>query len=121
MEISAKAGDLQPVKVNFDMPENLEALTEKFGAEAVYNAAVDSFVITIQAAMRRKMVDKKDKDGKVTVPASSAAEIQAYVAEWKPDSRTVVRQSAVDKALSAVKTMTPEQRAALLAQLQQAG
>ncbi len=119
MEISAKVGkdaNAPKVTVNYDMPADLAGLEQKFGSDAIYNAAVDSITIAIQAGIRRQMTERVNKAGVKTPPATPEA-IQAWADAYQPGAG-VVRQTAAEKALAAVKTMTPEQRAALLAQLQ---
>jgi hypothetical protein len=104
--ISAKKKDSDKVvSLEYDMPETLEALTEKFGAEVVASAAVDSFTISIQSLIRRHF----DK---------SQEEIEAAVAAWQPGVRTAgVKKTPLEKAQAALKAMSPEDRAALLASL----
>ena len=119
MKIQAKTKENPtPVVVEVDIPATLDALVSKFGADIVASNAVDSLVITVQAIMRRMMVPKVDKDGKVTAPASTVEQIQAAVAAWKPDVRTVaVKQTAFEKATSSLAQLTPDERKALLARL----
>lgn len=94
------------VEVEYDMPETLEGLIEKFGAEAVASAAVDSFTISLQAVIRRNF----DK---------SQEEIEAAVAQWAPGVRQPgVKKSPLEKAKAALSQMSAEDRAALLASLQ---
>jgi len=92
-----------------------------FGEAVVESAAVKSLVIDAQAGMRRMMAPKQDKDGKITEPGAPAAKIQEFFKTWKPDVRAAgPRVSAFDKSMASVATFTPEQRAALLKQLQAA-
>lgn len=104
--ISAKKKDSEKVvSVEYDLPETVEGLTEKFGAEAVASAAVDSFTISIQSLIRRHF-DKSD------------AEIQAAVDAWVPGVRTAgVKKTPLEKAQAALRAMSPEDRAQLLASL----
>jgi len=91
-EITAKKKDSEKsVKVSYDMPETLDALVEKFGAEAVAGAATDSFTISIQSVIRRNF----DK---------SQEEIEAAVAAWLPGVRQagVKKSPAVDTRLRSV-------------------
>lgn len=127
MKISAKLSDATAKKlgvaatavtVDCNIPASLADKTKAFGEDVVNSAAEDSLIITVQALMRRMMQPKVDKAGKVTKAASTAAEIQAAVAAWKPDVRTLVRQSAFEKATSSLDKLTPDERKALLAQLQ---
>ena len=105
-EITAKKKDSEKsVTVNYDLPEDHAGLVAKFGEEAVYGAAVDSFTISIQSLIRRHF----DK---------SQEEIQAAVDGWVPGVRgPAVKKSPLEKAKAALSAMTPEQRAALLAEL----
>ncbi len=106
-EITAKKKDSEKsVKVSYDMPETLDALVEKFGAEAVAGAATDSFTISIQSVIRRNF----DK---------SQEEIEAAVASWLPGVRQAgVKKSPAEKAKAAFASMSAEERAAFLAELQ---
>lgn len=105
--INAKKKDSDKVvSVEYDMPENLAGLTEKFGEEAVASAAVDSFTISIQSVIRRNF-------------EKSQEEIEAAVANWQPGVRQVgVKKTPLEKAKAALSAMSAEDRAALLAQLQ---
>lgn len=93
------------VEVEYAMPEGLDALVEKFGAEAVASAATDSFTIAIQALIRRNF----DK---------SQEEIEAAVGAWLPGVRgPVSKKTPLEKAQAALRQMSAEDRAALLASL----
>lgn len=108
----------KPVSVEVNIPPTLDEKVKLFGADVVNGAADDALVISVQALMRRMMVPKVGKDGKVTAPASTEAQIQAAVTAWKPDVRSVVRQTAFEKVQSSLGGLTPEQRKQLLADLQ---
>lgn len=120
MKISATVNKGKPeaktAEIDVNIPSDLDGLVTAFGKEVVAGAAIDSLVITVQAGIRRALEDKVAKDGKVT-PGKSVAEIQAMYANWRPDVRTVVRQSAFEKAQTSIKSLTAEERAALLAEL----
>ena len=106
MEISFKTKEHPEArKVNFDMPADLNALTEKFGAESVYAAATGAYVISLQALARRH-IEKSDE------------EIQTLVDGWNPNERSpAVKQTAFEKATSALTKLSPEEKAELLAKL----
>lgn len=108
----------EAVEVEVDIPASLAEKVTKFGEDVVNGAVEDSLVISVQALMRRMMVPKTNKEGKVTKTPSSREEIQKAVDEWKPDVRSVIRQSAFERATSTLEKMTPEERKALLAKLQ---
>lgn len=107
-----------PVSAEVNIPATLAEKVKAFGEDVVNGAAEDALVISAQALMRRMMVPKFDKEGKKTADASSPAEIAKAVAEWRPDVKTVVRQSAFERAASSLDKLTPEERKALLAKLQ---
>lgn len=106
MEIKFKTKENPEVRsVNFEFPESLEGLSEKFGSDAVYDAAVGQFIISIQATCRRH-IEKSD------------AEIQALVDSWNPNERAAaVRATPEERAKNAVAKLSPEARAELLRQL----
>lgn len=106
MEISFKTKEQPEVrKVNFDMPADLDGLRAKFGDDSVYSNAAGAYVISLQALCRRH-IDKSDE------------EIQALVDGWNPNERSpAVKQSAFERASSALGKLTPEEKAALLAKL----
>ncbi len=105
--ISAKTKEHpETVSVEYDMPENLDGLTEKFGADAVASAAKDSLVISIQALLRRHIDKPQD-------------ELQAIVTDWKPGVRApAVQKSAFEKATGALSKLSADERAELLRRLQ---
>lgn len=94
-------------KANFDMPANLADMAKKYGDDVVYSAAKGAIVIAVQALMRR-MIDS----------GKQAAEIQAEVSKFTPDVRNVVKQTAFEKATGAIKSLSAEERAKLLKELQ---
>lgn len=106
MEISFKTKEHPEArKVNFDMPADLEALRAKFGDESVYAAATGAYVISLQALARRH-IEKSDE------------EIQALVDAWNPNERSpAVKQTAFEKATSALSKLSAEEKAELLAKL----
>ena len=110
MLISAKVTDGASVTVDYDIPEHLHGLTEKFGKDIVYGKAVDSLVIDIQALVRRHL------KGSDKVPPKSAEEIQAIVDAYVPGAGAV-RKSPVEKAAAALAGLSAEDRAAVLASL----
>jgi len=96
-----------PVAVEYDLPEKLADMQKKFGDAVIEAAAKGAIVISLQAFIRRNLEK-----------GSNAAAIQAEVAKWRPDVKTIVRQSALEKASSAVEKMSPTERAELLKKLQ---
>jgi hypothetical protein len=115
MKISARTKKMTtPVVVDYDLPSGLEAKRKKYGDEIVDAAAEDTIVISIQSLMRR-LIGKGDK------PAKSQAEIQAAVSAYNPSIRTIVRQTAFEKASSSLDKLSPEERKQLLQKLHALG
>lgn len=110
MDISAKTKDHpEVVTAQYDMPASLAELTNKFGEEAVYEAAKGAIVISIQAYMRRHL----DKD---------AAELQGLVSAWQPGVRTPgVKKTAFETVTSKLGALSPEERAEILKALKAKG
>lgn len=123
MEISAvvqpkparkdKAGNPVPevkggsAKANFNMPADLAGMAKTFGEAVTYEFAKSAIVIAVQALMRRMIQAGK-----------SAAEIQQAVSGFKPDVRTAVRMTASEKAIQALRSLTPEERLKVLQEYQ---
>lgn len=106
-EITAKKSDSErSVTVQYDFPDTVAGLIEKYGEEAVHGAAVGTFTINLQALLRRH-IDKTDE------------ELQELATNWVPGTRgPAVKKTPLEKAKSALGSLTPEQRAELLAALQ---
>lgn len=110
MDIQFKTKDHPEARtVQFDMPGDLDALVSRFGADSVYKAATGAFVISIQALARRH-IEKSDE------------EVQSLVSAWNPNERSpAVKQTAFEKATSALKSLSPEEKRELLNQLKAGG
>lgn len=91
----------------FNLPGTLPELVKWASEQVVYAHAKGSIIISLQAAMRRMIEAGK-----------SPAEIQQMVSAYKPDVKTVVKQSAFEKATGAIKSLSAEERAKLLKELQ---
>lgn len=103
--VPAKKGS--SATVNYDIPADLPGMTKAFGDAVVYAAAKGAIIIGLQAFIRRH-IDK----------GTAPADIQKEVTAWKPDVRSVVKQTAFEKANSAIKGLSAEERAKLLKDLQ---
>jgi protein-arginine kinase activator protein McsA len=116
----AKLGltNVQPVTVDCNIPASLADKVTLFGEEVINASSEDALVITVQALMRRMMAPKVNKEGKVTSPAATQEQIQAAVDAWRPDVRTLIRQTAFEKATSVLDKLSPEERQAILEKLQ---
>ena len=110
----------QSVDAEVNIPETLAELVSEFGESVVVSAAVDAIIISAQAQMRRLMLPTRNKEGKETRAAQSAEHIQAHMSQWKPDAKSVTRQSTFEKVSTGISKLTPEERKALLEKLQAA-
>lgn len=103
MKVSAKTKEKpNPVTVEVAIPDGVDNLRKAFGDEVVGSAAQGAIIISAQAFMRRLIEKGKNQ-----------AEIQAELSKWKPDVRSVVKQSALEKATAGLDKLSPEERAAL--------
>lgn len=119
MKISARTKEHPtPVVCEVNIPAVLAEKVKLVGEEAVNALVEDSWIINAQALMRRLMVAVKNKAGVVTRAAMKDAEVQAALTAWRPDVRTIIRQTAFEKAASSLDKLTPEERKQLLAKLQ---
>ena len=108
MEVQARtAKHPTPVKVNYNIPADLDGKRKLFGDEVVNAAAGGAIVISLQAFMRRH-IEK----------GTAQPAIQQAVGAWKPDVRSIVKQTAFEKVSSNISKLTPEERKKLLAELQ---
>ena len=104
MKVSAKTKTKpNPVSVEVEIPDGVDNLVKKYGQEVIGAAAKSAVVISLQAFMRR-LIDK----------GKTVQEIQQAVAAWKPDVRTVVKQSAFEKASASFEKLSPQERAELM-------
>ncbi len=106
MDISFKTKEHPEARtVSYEFPADLDGLVAKFGTDTVYDNAVGSFVISLQALCRRH-IEKSDE------------EIQELVASWDPNTRAAgVRKTPAEKVNSALAALSPEEKAALLEKL----
>lgn len=95
------------VAVQFQLPTSLDAMVKAYSDAVVYAHAKGSIIISLQAGLRRMIEGGKSKE-----------ECQKFANEYKPDVRTVVKQSAFEKASGAIKSLSADERAKLLAALQ---
>lgn len=107
MEVSAKTKDHpEEVKVEFELPETLEGLVEKFGSEVVTSNARGAIVIGLQSYLRRHIDKPQD-------------ELQSLATAWVPGTRSpTTPKSAFEKASGAISQLSAEERMELLRKLQ---
>jgi hypothetical protein len=110
-EIKVKSGREEgatTVTVNYDIPGSVSEAISKYGENTVYDLLSRALTLGVQALVRVKM-GKGETD---------QAALQAAVDNWTPGVRgPVTRQTPLERASSALKGMTPEQLAELLAKV----
>ncbi len=103
MELKVAAPkEKREVVVNVDIPENLNDLIAKYGEETIADCAVRSLRIAAQGFLR-PMLESGSTDEEVINAAST----------WMPGSK----RDTFTSLIQAAKGLSPEKRAALLAQL----
>lgn len=110
VEIKAKAGkedDSPTVKVDYDLPEDDNALIERFSLPIVCRKAREQIVINLQANLRTQLT----RD-----PRPTNDEIQKSINDWKPGTRAPAKSKA-EKVDDLYDSMTEGERADLLAKL----
>lgn len=105
--------DADPVTFSYDMPENLTDAIAKYGEEAVFDNFRASVVIDLQRIARDGF---KQHLGKGDKPKLDHNGVQALIDGHKPSVRRA-KGDKVATVLRATEKMSPEQKAALLAEL----
>jgi glycyl-tRNA synthetase beta subunit len=104
--------DVRTIAAEYEFGKNLDEAVKLFGAGVVFEHFVDSATIALQAFMRGRMRLEGEKH-------QSDATIVEAVKTWKPSQRKPAdpakRAETVRKLTG---SMTAEQRAALIAELQ---
>ncbi|MCP3678754.1 MAG: hypothetical protein GY721_14625 [Deltaproteobacteria bacterium] len=104
--IGAKLGSMdEPVKVEFDVPETIEAAVAQFKEEVVFSRFRAQIIVDLQAYMRSLIKAEKTPD-----------EIQEAVNAWEPGVKQKGK-SPSEKARDMFSKLSDEDRAALLEDL----
>lgn len=116
MEISATvSGDDAPVVTcEYDFGASPEETLKKFGADLTVKRAIAGWVVDLQGRLRT-YINKCLKDNKKV----DQKEVDKIASEWEPTAGPQ-RKSKEDKVKALIGEMTPEQKAALLADLKAA-
>jgi hypothetical protein len=105
------------ITVNYEFGDNLTESVEIFGEGVVFNRFKAMGTIDVQAKIRAAMVDTVNKEGEVVTKAKGQEEIQEMLDEWKLGIKAATRKSPKEKLMSILEGMTPEDKAAFLADL----
>lgn len=118
-EVSAKrSGHDHQVTVEYDFGENLQEAVEMFGDDVVFSKFKAAATVDLQSVIRRNMFDEQGEgDDKTLIPVD-AETVQERISDWRPGVTTRVTKSPKEKALDAMKNMSPEEIKALLAELE---
>ena len=79
----------------------------KVSAKTQKHPTQGSIVIALQSFIRRHIIK-----------GTSQADLQKEVTAWKPDVRTIAKQTPFEKASSSVEKLSTEERKAMIAKLQ---
>lgn len=106
MQVTAKANKVsKEATIDYNFGENLDEAVGMFGADVVYNGFKADAVVTLQSAIRRYL--EKGQDPSVLSNT------------WKPGVKAPsVAADPKMAAIAAFKSMSPEERAELIAQIQ---
>ena len=120
-EVGAKrSGHDHAVKIQYDFGDNLDEAIEKFGAEVIFTKFKQSSIVDLQSVARRLMFKEEGEGDNATLVPVDSDEVQAEIEkmEWAPGSTTRVIKTPKEKALTALKGMSPEEIQAILADLE---
>lgn len=119
-EVKAKRkGNDHVVTVGYDFGDNLNEAIELFGEDVIFAKFKQAAIVDFQSVLRRHMFTETDEgDSIITTDVSSedVALIEA-VADWKPGVSTRVTKTPKEKAMAALKGMSPEEIEQMLAEL----
>lgn len=103
------------VSFSYEIGDNIAAVTKQFGEKLVYQYFVDNLTIAVQARARGLMNKNGDKR---MVDADIVKAMGSYVPKLRGDVDPQKKTEAVKKAVS---SMSKEDRAKLIKELQAAG
>jgi len=92
-----------------DLGENLDEMSSKFGADAVYQAAKGAFVVAIQNMIRARRTAGMDQ-----------AATQEAVNSWAPGQRSSIQVDPVQALLCKWGSMSDEEKKELMTKLKSA-
>ncbi len=106
-------GDERAVSVEFDFGSDLDAAVEAFGEVVVFNNFVASAKVSLQGYIRA-LGASVDDDGE---QVNDDTAIQAKVDAWKVPDKTGRKADKGAKIAALMESLSPEDREAILAQL----
>lgn len=102
-----KDPDQRTVSIDYNFGSNIDEAVEIFGADVVYQKAIDALVIDCQANIRRRIAKGETDE-----------QIETALASWKPTlGSSGPRKSHAEKVSDMLGKLSAEERAAVLAQL----
>lgn len=103
---------------NVNIPDTIEGMVKVFGNDVCRDRLRKMLIIDYQATARNKMVKKEE--GVIVGVGLKGAALQAEIDKYKPSVKKPGK-SLVEKFREKAKTMSDEERRALLAELQGTG
>lgn len=104
-EVSAKHGESDKVKINFDFGENLEDMAKKFGDEVAFSYARSAMTVAVQDVIRSGIKAEK-----------TPAQIQREADNWKPGVKKRGKSKA-EKLAESFAQLSDDDKKAMLARL----
>ena len=103
-KVTMEGGEVREGILQYDFGDGLSDAIEKFGDEVVFTNAVAQMKIGLQARMRAYLAEGKD--------------VASLAAMWKPGVQLPKSVDPVAAVKGAFATMSDEEKAALIAQIQ---
>lgn len=119
-EVKAKqSGNNHVVTVGYDFGDNLNEAVELFGEDVIFAKFKQAAIVDFQSILRRHMFTVDGEGDSVTLTAIDSEDVALIeaVADWKPGVSTRVTKSPKEKAMAALKGMSPEEIEQMLAEL----
>ncbi len=104
-KVTMEGGEIREGSLQYDFGDNLADCVEKFGDEVVFSNAVAQMKIGLQARMRAYLAEGKG--------------VEALAAMWKPGVQMPKSVDPIAAAKAAFATMSPEERLAMIAKIQE--
>jgi len=120
-EVKAKrTGNDHVVTVSYDFGDNLSEAVELFGEDVIFAKFKQAAIVDFQSVLRRHMFTVEGEGDSVTLTAINSEDVAVNeaVADWKPGVSTRVTKTPKEKAIAALKIMSPEEIEQMLAELE---
>lgn len=122
-EVKAKrAGNDHVVTVSYNFGDNLNEAIELFGEDVIFAKFRQAAIVDFQSVLRRHMFTEEDEGNSTVISDVSSEDVALIeaVADWKPGVTTRVTRSPKEKAMAALRGMSPEEIDQMLAEIDEA-